>query len=95
MRKDFKETKYLKCEDYIPLSLDLMYDGDSKTLSNLDYDLENIINTEAPLTYNTLKERLRECFGIKKISGKALDIILDHLKRLEYEESDNLFDKTI
>lgn len=95
MTKNFKEVKYLKCEDYIPLNLDMMYEGNATVLKNLDYDLENIINTEAPVTYNILKERLRECFGIKKISGKALEIILNHLSKLGYEETDNLFDKTI
>ncbi len=95
MTKDFREIKYMRCSDYIVLNLDLMYEGDSKTIANLDYDLENIVNTEAPLTYNTLKERLRECFQIKKISGKALDIILEHLNRFGFKETDNLFDKTI
>ena len=95
MTKDFKEIKYIKCEDYIGLNLDMMYARDAKTLKNLDYDLESIINTEAPITYNILKERLRECFGIKKISGKALDVILDHLGRFGFVETDNLFDKTI
>ena len=95
MTKDFKEIKYIKCEDCINLNLDMMYAGDSNTLNNLDYDLESIINTEAPITYNILKERLRECFNIKKISGKALDVILEHLKKFGYAETDNLFDKTI
>lgn len=95
MTKDFKEINYLRCTDYVKLNLDAMYEGNQKTLKDLDYDLENIINTEAPITYNILKERLRECFGIKKISGKALDIILDHLNKLGYQETDNLFDKTI
>ena len=50
--------KYIKCDDYKPLNLDLMYEGNKMVLDNLDYDLEAIINTEGPLTYNTLKERL-------------------------------------
>lgn len=87
--------KYYKCDDYKPLNLDMMYEGNATVLNNLDYDLEAIINTEAPLTYNTLKERLREAFGIAKISGKALEIIQTHLNRFGYEETDNLFDKVI
>lgn len=95
MKADFKEVRYLKCEDFIPLDLDMMYAGSIEVLKKLDNDLENIINTEAPITYNILKERLRECFNIKKISGKALDIIIEHLKKFGYEETDNLFDRTI
>ncbi len=87
--------KYIKCDDYKPLNLDLMYEGNKIVLDNLDYDLEAIINTEGPLTYNTLKERLREAFGVAKISGKALDVIIPHLKKFGYMETDNLFDKVI
>lgn len=89
------EKKYIKCSDYKPLNLDLMYEGNSEVLKNLDFDLENIVNTEGPLTYNTLKERLREAFGIGKISQKALDIIIPHLKSFGFMETTNLFDNVI
>lgn len=90
-----KTTKYIKCTDYKKLSLDAMYDGNQVVLNDLAYNLEAIINTEGPLTYNTLKERLREAFGISKISGKALEIILPILKKLNYMETNNLFDTVI
>ncbi len=89
------EKKYIKCNDYKPLNLDLMYAGNKDVLDNLDFDLENIVNTEGPLTYNTLKERLREAFGIGKISQKALDIIIPHLKQFNFKETNNLYDNVI
>lgn len=90
-----KEKEYVKASELRSLSLDEMYKGSSIVLENLSYDLNNIINTEGPITYNTLKERLRECFQVAKISGKALDIIIPQLKKFNFEETDNLFDKTI
>ena len=90
-----KTKVYQKATNLKKLSLDLMYDSDPTTLSNLDYNLEAIINTEAPITYNILKERLRECFNVSKISQKALDIIIPHLKKFNFEETNNLYDFVI
>lgn len=90
------ETKeYEKFKNYKPLNLDLMYKGDLDILNALDYNLEQIIELESPLTYNTLKERLREIFSIAKISSKALDIILEHLKKIKHYETNNLYDNVI
>lgn len=90
-----KELNYLKCNEIKHITLEGLYSNDKTTLDGLDYNLEAIIETEAPLTYNTLKERLREAFGVAKISSKALDIILSHLSKFQFEETDNLYDKTI
>ena len=85
-------VEYCKIENYLPISLEGIYKGDSLTLNNLEINIKNIIDTEAPLTLNTLKARLREAFGVKKISQKALDIIFPIIKKLEIFETDNLYD---
>lgn len=77
------------------MDLDLMYAGDINTLNTLDYNLKGIIETEAPITLNILKARLREAFNIGKISGKALEIIEAHIKRLGFKTSNNLYDITL
>ena len=61
-----KEIKYIKFNNYKPITLDGIYKGDSVTLSNLDFNINEIVNTEAPITLNTLKARLREAFNVKK-----------------------------
>jgi hypothetical protein len=85
-------VEYCKIENYLPISLEGIYKGDSQTLNNLEINIKNIIDVEAPLTLNTLKARLREAFGVKKISQKALDIIFPIIKKLEVVETKNLYD---
>ena len=85
-------VEYCKIENHLPISLEGIYKGDSQTLNNLEINIKNIIDVEAPLTLNTLKARLREAFGVKKISQKALDIIFPIIKKLEIFETDNLYD---
>ncbi len=90
-----KTINYNKCSNLIHITLDNMYSGDSLTMSALDKNLTNIINTEAPLTLNTLKARLRESFDVKKISGKALDIIMDRVNALGLVYEEELYDFVI
>ena len=68
----------------IKMDLNSMYDGNESTLKALDDNLLSIVNTEAPITLNLVKARLREAFNIGKISQKALEIILDHIKKLGF-----------
>ena len=90
-----KTKKYERCNNLVHITLDNMYAGDSYTISMLDKNLKNIINTEAPLTLNTLKARLREAFDVKKISGKALDIIMDRVNKLGFKYYEDLYDIVI
>ena len=85
-------VNYVKINSYLPISLDGIYKGDVETLNNLEKNIKNIIEIEAPLTLNTLKARLREAFGIKKISQKALDIIFTIIEKLQIYKTDNLYD---
>ena len=87
-----KEINYKKFNSYKPITLDGIYKGDLQTLSNLDFNINEIVNTEAPITLNTLKARLREAFNVKKISQKALDIIYDRIVKLGIICTDNLYD---
>ena len=74
----------------IKMDLNSMYDGNQATMQALDNNLLSIVNTEAPITMNLVKARLREAFGIGKISQKALDVIEDHIKKLGFKQTDNL-----
>lgn len=87
-----KTINYVRCNNLIHITLDNMYSGDPNTIRALDENLTNIINTEAPLTLNTLKARLREAFDVKKISGKALDIIMDRVNKLGFKYEEDLYD---
>ena len=87
-----KTKDYVKFQSYKPITLEGMYEGNQTILNNLDYNLESIINTEAPITLNTLKQRLREAFNVKKISQKALDIIEEHINKLGFSKTENLYD---
>ncbi len=88
------QTKdYIKTKNMHELFLDNLYDGSNSELVNLDYNLNLIINTEAPITLNILKERLREAFNIKKISGKAFEIINKEIDKLGFIVEEDLLDK--
>ena len=74
------------------MDLNSLYDGSQATLKALDDNLVSIINTEAPITMNLVKARLREAFNIGKISQKALDIIEERIKQLGFMKTDNYYD---
>ncbi len=74
------------------MTLDDLYQGNSNTLEALKENIYNIVDMEAPLTLNTLKARLREAFGVAKISQKALDIIMEDIKELGLKTTENLYD---
>lgn len=83
---------YFKCDEMVKIKLEDLYAGNSFALEKLDYNLQAIVCTEAPITLNIIKERLRESFGVKKISQKALDIIIGRINALGFPKTDNLFD---
>lgn len=77
------------------MDLNSMYEGNQITLKVLDDNLLSIVNTEAPITMNLVKARLREAFNIGKISQKALDIIEERIKFLGFKSTDNFYDKVL
>lgn len=94
MEYSFKTKEYYKCDEFKHIDLDSLYNGDPNSYELLDYDLNAIIYVEAPITLNILKERMREVFDVKKISSKALEIILKETEKLGFITTDNLFDVT-
>ena len=74
------------------MDLNSLYEGSDYAYELLDKNLVSIVNTEAPVTLNTLKARLREAFNIGKISQKALDIIETRIKALGFNKTDNFYD---
>lgn len=90
-----KQVQYKRFNNLIPLTLDSLYEGNQKTYNDLKQNIKNVIEVEAPVTLNTLKARLREAFGVAKISQKALDIINEILADLHVIETDNLFETVL
>ena len=85
-------ASYRRFNNLIKMTLDDLYEGNINTLNSLKENIYNVVNVEAPVTLNTLKSRLREAFGVAKISQKALDIIMDDIKELGLKTTDNLYD---
>ena len=77
------------------MDLNSLYEGSDYAYELLDKNLVSIVNTEAPITMNTLKARLREAFNIGKISQKALDIIEARIKGLGFNKTDNFYDTVL
>ncbi len=95
MEYNIKTRDYLVCTDLKNSTLDALYSGSNEAIEILDYNLMSIVNTEAPITLNTLKHRIRETFGVAKISQKALDIINERMDKLCFVKTNNLFDDVI
>lgn len=85
-------ASYKRFNNLIKMTLDDLYQGNSCTLEALKENIYNVVDMEAPLTLNTLKARLREAFGVAKISQKALDIIMEDIKELGLKTTENLYD---
>lgn len=90
-----KTKEYVKVSNITHLSLDDLYNNYGAIESKLRANIKNIIDTESPLTLNTLKARMRECFDVAKISGKALEFILDILNNDGYVLEDEIYDTII
>ena len=89
-----KTIKYTKAV-IKKVDLNDIYNGSAEALRKLDLNIIEVVKTEAPITLNLLKARLREAFDLAKISQKALDIISDRIKQLGYKMTDNLYDKVL
>ena len=85
---------YKKVTNLIKMSLEQLY-NDPSSYALVDKNLINIVQTEAPLTLNTLKARFREIFNVAKISGKALDIIMERVAKLGIIYNEELYDFVI
>ena len=85
---------YKKATNLIKMTLEDLYNN-PLSYSIVDKNLINIVNTEAPLTLNTLKARFREIFNVAKISGKALDIIMERVAKLGIIYNEELYDFVI
>lgn len=90
-----KTREYIKATDLKHIRLDDLYLDLGSVVGVLDYDIKAIIDTEAPLTLNTLKARMRDVFEVAKISAKALDIIMDRVSKLGYQLVEELYDVVI
>lgn len=87
-------VKYNKAKLYF-MDLNSLYNGSEYAYDLLDKNLLSIVNTEAPVTMNTLKARLREAFNVGKISGKALEIIESRINALGFNKTDNFYDTVL
>ena len=86
---------YIKATNLIHITLDQIYNDLGSVITSIDKNLINIVNTEAPLTLNTLKARFRTIFDVSKISGKALDIIMERVNALGIIYEEELYDFVI
>lgn len=89
-----KTINYKKA-NVVHIDLKGLYEGNQNQIKLLDKNLINIINLEAPITFNLLKARLREAFDIGKISQKNLDIINDRINALCFVVTEEIYDQIL
>ena len=90
-----KTINYNRAVNLKHMTLDDLYNNFSSIEANLSANIKNVIETEAPVTLNTLKARMRECFDVAKISGKALEYIMDEIAKAHYVLKDEIYDTVI
>lgn len=90
-----KTINYNQAVNLKHLTLDDLYNNFSSIEGYLSENIKNVIETEAPVTLNTLKARMREVFDVAKISGKALEFIMNEIKKSGYVLKDEIYDTVI
>jgi hypothetical protein len=90
-----KTINYNQAVNLKHLTLDDLYNNFSSIEGYLSENIKNVIETEAPVTLNTLKARMREVFDVAKISGKALEFIMNEIAKSGYVLKDEIYDTVI
>jgi len=90
-----KKINYNQAVNLKHLTLDDLYNNFSSIEGYLSENIKNVIETEAPVTLNTLKARMREVFDVAKISGKALEFIMNEIRKSGYVLKDEIYDTVI
>ncbi len=90
-----KTINYNQAVNLKHLTLDDLYNNFSSIEGYLSENIKNVIETEAPVTLNTLKARMREVFDVAKISGKALEFIMNEIRKSGYVLKDEIYDTVI
>lgn len=90
-----KTINYNQAVNLKHLTLDDLYNNFSSIEGYLSENIKNVIETEAPVTLNTLKARMREAFDVAKISGKALEFIMNEIAKSGYVLKDEIYDTVI
>ena len=90
-----KTVNYNRAVNLKHMTLDDLYNNFPAVEASLASNIKNVVETEAPVTLNTLKARMRECFDVAKISGKALDYIMEEIVKASYVLKDEIYDTVI
>ena len=90
-----KTINYNQAVNLKHLTLDDLYNNFSSIEGYLSENIKNVIETEAPVTLNTLKARMREVFDVAKISGKALEFIMNEIEKSGYVLKNEIYDTVI
>ena len=90
-----KTINYERAVNLNHITLDDLYNNFEAISDKLSENIKNVILTEAPVTLNTLKARMREAFDVAKISGKALEFIMDEIYKGGYVLKQELYDTVI
>ena len=81
--EEFKyETKeYVEANGLIPLSYSPDFGFNE---ANMNRNIDNIINTEGPVSFNIIKKHIKDAASLKKLSAKAEEYIKLALAKLDY-----------
>lgn len=89
------KRNYLACDELKMSSLAALYANNKEALDTLEYNINCLVQTEAPIALSLFNKKIRETLGVKKISQNAFEIIEACLNKLGFTIEKNDFDPII
>ena len=90
-----EKRNYLVCNELKMSSLEDLYSGSEEALNILEYNINCLVQTEAPIALSLFNKKIRETLGVKKISQNAFKIIEAVINKLDFVIEYNEFDPII
>lgn len=95
MGDKMEKRNYLTCDELKMPSLEALYKGSAEALKTLEYNINCLVQTEAPIALSLFNKKIRETLGVKKISQNAFKIIVEMIEKLGFVIENNDFDPII
>ena len=67
MGDKMEQRNYLTCDELKMSSLEALYKGSAEALKTLEYNINCLVQTEAPIALSLFNKKIRETLGVKKI----------------------------
>lgn len=71
MGDKMEKRNYLTCDELKMSSLEALYKGNAEALKTLEYNINCLVQTKAPIALSLFNKKIRETLGVKKNQSKC------------------------